>query len=144
MEEITPLKAAIDIWTAGRGKPADILSRQQTRFADLIRYVRKHSRYYAKRYSGLPENITLQQLPPVTKSELMANFNDWVADPAITIESVKEFVSDMSSIGHLYLGRYAVSTTSGSTGVPGIFIQNKDSDSDIVMKTLMVIRGMTN
>lgn len=64
-----------------------------------------------------------------------------MTDPEVTIESVKEFVSDMSLVGQLYLGRYMVSTTSGSTGVPGIFIQDKGSDT--VMKTLMAIRGTT-
>jgi phenylacetate-CoA ligase len=71
----------------------------------------------------------------------MENYNDWVTDPEVTIESVKEFLSKMSNVGHLYLGRYVVSTTSGSTGVPGIFIQNKESDT--IMKTLMAIRGTT-
>jgi len=142
MENLTPLKAAIDIWKMKRGKPEDILSRQQSRLADLIRFARLNSKYYAKKYSELPENITsLQQIPPVTKSELMARFNDWVTDPEITFESVKEFVSDMSLVGHLYLDRYMVSTTSGSTGVPGIFIQDKHSD--MVMRTLIAIRGTT-
>ncbi|HEO8421347.1 TPA: phenylacetate--CoA ligase family protein [Yersinia enterocolitica] len=50
-------------------------------------------------------------------------------------------MSNMSLVGHLYLGRYMVSTTSGSTGVPGIFIQDKASDT--IMKTLMAIRGTT-
>ncbi|TCW40586.1 hypothetical protein EDC32_101232 [Laceyella sacchari] len=45
----------------------------------------------------------------------------------------------MSLVGHLYLGRYMVSTTSGSTGVLGIFIQDKVSDT--IMKTLMDTRG---
>jgi phenylacetate-coenzyme A ligase PaaK-like adenylate-forming protein len=142
MENLTPLKTAIDIWRMKSGKPEDILSRQQSRLADLIRFARLNSRYYAKKYRELPENITnLQQTPTVTKSELMAHFNEWVTDPAVTIESVKEFVSDMSLIGQLYLGRYMVSTTSGSTGVPGIFIQDKGSDT--IMKILMAIRGTT-
>ncbi|GAB6498996.1 MULTISPECIES: phenylacetate--CoA ligase family protein [Bacillaceae] len=142
MENISPLKAVMDIWKVKRGKPEDILSRQQSRLADLIIFARSNSQYYAQKYCQLPEQITsLQQIPPVTKSELMANFNDWVTDPEVTIESVKEFVSDMSLVGQLYLGRYMVSTTSGSTGVPGIFIQDKGSDT--VMKTLMAIRGTT-
>lgn len=125
MENISPLKAVMDIWKVKRGKPEDILSRQQSRLTDLISFARSNSQYYAQKYSLLPERISsLQQIPPVTKSELMANFNDWVTDPEVTIESVKEFVSDMSLVGQLYLERYMVSTTSGSTGVPGIFIQD--------------------
>lgn len=142
MENISPLKAVVDIWKANRSKPEDILSRQQSRLADLISFARSNSPYYAQKYSKLPQQITsLQQIPPVTKSELMSNFNDWVTDPEVTIESVNEFVSDMSLVGQLYLGRYMVSTTSGSTGVPGIFIQDKGSDT--IMKTLMAIRGTT-
>lgn len=142
MENISPLKAVMDIWKVKRGKPEDILSRQQSRLADLISFARLDSKYYAQKYSELPEHITsLQQIPPVTKSELMSHFNDWVTDPEITIEGVKEFVSNMSLIGHHYLGRYMVSTTSGSTGVPGIFIQDKRSA--MVMQTLMAIRGTT-
>lgn len=142
MENISPLKAVMDILKVKRGKPEDILSRQQSRLTDLISFARSNSQYYAQKYSLLPERISsLQQIPPVTKSELMANFNDWVTDPEVTIESVKEFVSDMSLIGQLYLERYMVSTTSGSTGVPGIFIQDKSSDT--IMKTLMAIRGTT-
>ncbi|WP_251523185.1 phenylacetate--CoA ligase family protein [Robertmurraya korlensis] len=142
MENISPLKAVMEIWKVKRGKPEDVLSRQQSRLADLINFARSNSQYYAQKYSELPERITsLQQIPPVTKSELMDHFNDWVTDPEITIEGVKEFVSNMSLVGYLYLGRYMVSTTSGSTGVPGIFIQDKDSDT--IMKTLMAIRGTT-
>ncbi|MEK4012763.1 phenylacetate--CoA ligase family protein [Peribacillus sp. FSL M8-0224] len=141
MEKISPFNAILDIWKVKRSKPEDILPRQQSRLADLISFARSNSRYYAQKYRELPEHITsLQQLPPVTKSELMTHFNDWATDPEVTIESVKEFVSDMSLIGHLYLGRYMVSTTSGSTGVPGIFIQDKGSDT--VMKSLVAFRGM--
>ena len=140
MEKISPFNAILDIWKVKRSKPEDILPRQQSRLADLISFAKSNSRYYAQKYRELPEHITsLQQLPPVTKSELMTHFNDWVTDPEVTIESVKEFVSDMSLIGHLYLGRYMVSTTSGSTGVPGIFIQDKGSDT--VMKSLVAFRG---
>lgn len=142
MENISPLNAAMDIRKVTRGKPEDILSRQQSRLSDLINFARLNSQYYAQKYSELPERITsLQQIPPVTKSELMDHFNDWVTDPEITIEGVKQFTSNMSLVGHLYLGRYMVSTTSGLTGAPGIFIQ--DNGSDVIMKTLMAIRGTT-
>lgn len=138
----TLLKTSIDIWRAGRSKPAGIRLRQETRLAELIRFARANSPYYARKYSHLPKTETsLQQIPPVTKKELMAHFNEWVTYPEITLDSVREFVSQPSLIGHLYLDRYLVSTTSGSTGEPGIFIQDHHSDS--TMKALMAIRGTT-
>ena len=38
MENLTPFKTAIDIWRMKSGKPEDILSQQQSRLADLIRF----------------------------------------------------------------------------------------------------------
>ena len=37
-----------------------------SRLADLVRYAREHSRYYAERYAGLPADVALEALPVVT------------------------------------------------------------------------------
>lgn|SRR5512133_1866816 len=55
----------------------------------------------------------------------MAHFDQWVTDPAIKRTSVDAFVADQSLIGHDFLQRYAVWTTSGTTGVPGIFAHDR-------------------
>jgi phenylacetate-coenzyme A ligase PaaK-like adenylate-forming protein len=141
MREISPLKAAIDIWRTGRKKPEDISALQQSRLEDFLSFVRKNSRFYAKKYKNFAENaMSFPQLPHVTKSELMDNFDDWVTDPAITLDKVQEFVSDMSRVGHPFLGGYSVLTTSGSTGVPVILIQ--DPYSLTIMQTVISIRGV--
>ncbi|PAK93054.1 hypothetical protein, partial [Peribacillus simplex] len=58
MEEISPLKTIMDIWKVKQSKPEDLLSRQQSRLADLISFARSNSRYYAQKYRELPEHIT--------------------------------------------------------------------------------------
>jgi phenylacetate-coenzyme A ligase PaaK-like adenylate-forming protein len=60
----------------------------------------------------------------VTKAELMRHFDDWVTDQAVTREQVEAFIADPSLIGHDYLDRYVVCTTSGSTGTPAILLHD--------------------
>lgn len=110
-----------DIWRTGRLEQYAIAARQQARFEDLVRFARKHSLFYRKLYNNV------EDLPPVTKRELMANFDDWVTDPAVNISSVEAFLKEERLVGSLYLNRYAAFTTSGVTGKRGIFIHDADA-----------------
>lgn len=66
--------------------------------------------------------------PVVSKRDLMAHFDDWVADPDITIASLRrDFLSDHSLLGARYLGRYHIVTTSGTSGEPAILVHDDQS-----------------
>jgi phenylacetate-coenzyme A ligase PaaK-like adenylate-forming protein len=58
------------------------------------------------------------------KAELMARFEDWVTDPALRLDALRRFTADPKRIGEPYLGRYTVWESSGSTGEPGVFVQD--------------------
>jgi hypothetical protein len=108
-----------DILRAGRRRPEDTLSRQRARLCRLIEYARSRSPYYRERYAALPEGAhDLPALPPVAKSDLMANFDGWATDPAVTRETTEAFVADPARIGHYYLDRHVAFSTSGTTGTP--------------------------
>jgi phenylacetate-CoA ligase len=114
-----------DILRAGRRRPEDTLLRQRDRLRRLIEYARSRSPYYRERYAALPESVhDLPALPPVAKSDLMANFDGWATDPAVTRETAEAFIGDPTRIGHLYLDRYVAFSTSGTTGTPAIFLQD--------------------
>ncbi len=66
-------------------------------------------------------------LPVVTKSALMDRFDDWVTDPAVDLAGVTAFLADGKHIGERYLGRYVLWKSSGSTGEPGIYVQDGDA-----------------
>lgn len=66
----------------------------------------------------------LTDLPPVSKGQLMAAFDDWVCDPKVTLADVREFISDPGRIGTPYRGGYFVCTSSGTTGRPGVFVHD--------------------
>ncbi|MEU4360346.1 phenylacetate--CoA ligase family protein [Promicromonospora sp. NPDC023987] len=108
-----------------QGKDA-IARRQRDRLADLVTFARARSPYYRQHYRGLPGRVTDPTLLPVTsKAELMPRFDDWITDPSVTLAAVRAFVQDPALIGEKFLDRYTVSTTSGTTGTPGIFLTDQ-------------------
>lgn len=122
------IEALWEMRRALRRKPADIVARQRVFVREFVQFARTHSPYYQRLYSQLPADVQdLAQLPPVTKPELMANFDDWVTDREVTRESVGLFLADKTHIGHPFLKRYLLYTSSGSTGEQAIFVQDKDA-----------------
>jgi len=123
------LKIAWEAWHFRRGDDTSILRRQQDRIEAIVRHARTASPYYRNLYRHLePQPVKLASLPVVTKRDLMAHFDDWVTDPAISLESLRrDFLADHSLLGARYLGRYHVATTSGTSGDPAIVIHDDAS-----------------
>ncbi len=114
-------------WTRNAGRAA-IDAARASRTAGLIAFARKHSAYYANVWRTLPQReLALDELPVATKRELMAHFDEWVTDPEIDRAGVEAFLADRGHIGERFLGRYVVWKSSGSTGEPGIFVQDEDA-----------------
>lgn len=115
-----------DAWRATGGGAEAIKSRQAKRLSSLVAFARSNSRFYSDKYRHLPDTIEgPEDLPVVTKAELMARFDDWVTDPAVTKTAVDAFLADPSRIGEQFLDRYTVWTTSGSTGTPAVLLQDE-------------------
>lgn len=121
-----PLRVVVGIARASMGEPSALSLHQRRRLAALIAYARARSPYYRDLYRRLPATVDdVRAAPVVTKPELMARFDDWVTDRAVTRAGVEAYVADPALIGKDYLGRYAVWTTSGTTGKPGIFAHDR-------------------
>ena len=117
-----------DIWWTRQQGQAAISAAIVARFDALVRFARRRSPFYRTTYRSLPaEGFSLADLPPLSKSQLMASFDEWVTDPAVSRSSVEGFVGDPALVGEQYLGRYAVWKSSGSTGEPGIFLHEADA-----------------
>lgn len=114
------------IWETRRTlkrRPAAIADRQCARLARMVAFARGNSPYYAELYRELPAHVADPRLLPVTsKTKLMARFDDWATDRAVTLDEAGAFVEDARLIGEPFLGRYTAVTTSGTTGTPGIFL----------------------
>jgi len=120
------LLAGWDVYRAGKQGKAGITRRKQQRLRDIVVYARTHSEYFASRYRDVPETLSdITQLPVVTKAEMMRHFDQWVTDPSVKRAQVEAFIADPGLIGHDYLGRFVVCTTSGSTGSPAIMLHDR-------------------
>jgi phenylacetate-coenzyme A ligase PaaK-like adenylate-forming protein len=113
--------------TRRRGAAAvDAVARE--RLAELVAHTRARSPFYRDAWRGLGAGVpALADLPPVRRQELMARFDDWVTDPAVTRAGVDAFTADPRRIGQRFLGRYVVWKSSGTRGVPGIYVQDPEA-----------------
>lgn len=127
MKQISLLKALWLVHKADRMTDAKRLELQQSRFAELISYVRENSPYFSKLYEGINSTALLSNFPATNKTQLMEHFNDWLTDRSITKEKVELFMSDVSNIGKKLGGNYLVYSTSGSTGLPCLVLYDKTS-----------------
>lgn len=113
----------LDAHKARKAGRKALVERQRARLAEMVSFARANSNFYRQLYQDLPEDIRDPSLLPVTsKKQLMAHFNEWVCDSAVTIENVRTFTEDPHLIGERFLGKYTVVTTSGTTGTPGMFL----------------------
>ena len=113
-----------EIWWSRHGgvQPEDIAAH---RLRDLVRFAREASPFYRRRYASLGPRIPdLAALPVTTRAELMANFDDACTDRGIRRADVERFVADRARVGEPFLGRYHVWKSSGSSGSPGLFVQD--------------------
>lgn len=104
------------------------------RLNESVKYAKEHSPYFAELYKDVKEDFSLSDLPVVTKKMMMDNFDNYVTDREITMDSVMKYMSDKENRKKAYLGKYEVGTTSGSTGLPAIMVYDKlASNADIAL-----------
>ncbi len=116
---------ASDVVLAGHATPQGIAARQSARLARLLAGAQRDSRLYREGLKGrAPAAAGLGAWPVVTRGELQARFDEWVTDPRLKLDELRAFTADPSRIGTLFLDRYVVWESSGTTGQPGIFVQD--------------------
>lgn len=97
------------------------LEQHQARAVAALRHhAYAHSPFYRDFHGGC-ETAPLQQLPILTKATLMERFDDLVTDRRLRLADVEAFLRSDGGDG-LFLNRYVVLATSGSTGRRGVFV----------------------
>ena len=90
---------------------------QKQRFGRLLHHAAKTSKFYQDLYKGIDiDNSRFQDLPIVTKSAMMDNFDRFVTDKRIKLEKIQSWLSNNENVGKLYLGEFLPIPTSGSIG----------------------------
>lgn len=108
------------------GLSDDFAASMAMRRADeLLRYAQRESPFYRKHLAGCSRPITpWTALPTVDKRTMMAHFDDWHTDPSITLERVRAFAADPQQQGLELDGRYAVWSSSGTSGEPALYLHD--------------------
>jgi phenylacetate-coenzyme A ligase PaaK-like adenylate-forming protein len=117
-------RAVFDVLADGAGSRDALARRQRERLRALLAAARRDSRLYAELHRGAGDDTPLADLPVVTKPALMARFDDWVTDPALALPALRAFLADAACIADAFAGRYTVWESSGSSGEPGVFVQD--------------------
>lgn len=116
---------AMDVLSSGRASAQALASRQQTRLSALLTAAQRRSPLYHERLRGMPvQTAALCKVPTVSRAELMARFDDWVTDPELSLSGLRDFTADSARIGEPYLGKYLIWESSGTSHLPGVFVQD--------------------
>jgi phenylacetate-CoA ligase len=96
---------------------------QQKRLESVVRHAAGHSPFYRERLAGVVGQgpVELSRLPTLNKSEMMEHFDELVTDGRLRRDSLLRWVEGLDH-EELYLDRYRVMTTSGSSGHKGLFV----------------------
>ncbi len=107
--------------------PCERLRRhQQERIEAVVRHAVGHSPFYQERLAGVVGNgpVELSRLPVLDKAQMMERFDDLVTDRRLRRDELLAWVEGVGR-DELYLGRYRVMTTSGSSGRKGLFVYDR-------------------
>lgn len=115
--------AAVDVLAVSAGGPQLLAQRQRSRLMALLDAARA-APVYRERLAGRRGEGLLDGIAPIGKRELMQHFETWVTDPALRLDALQAFVADPSRIGEAFDGRFVVWESSGSSGEPGLFVQD--------------------
>ena len=97
---------------------------QEKELKKLREYAYAHSPFYKKFHQGL-ENRPLNELPILTKKELMNSWDEIVTDRSLHLKDIQNFLDNVKGL-EAYRDKYYAFATGGTTGVKGITVYNKD------------------
>jgi phenylacetate-CoA ligase len=107
------------------GPRAELVRHQQKRLEVVVRHAATHSPFYRRQLAetgALGDGpVQLSRLPVLDKPLLMEHFDELVCDPRLRRDELLDWVGQMTR-DQLYLNRYRVMLTSGSSGRPGLYV----------------------
>src|SRR3954447_4634888 len=104
-------------WPAERRRAS-----QQQRLEALARHAVEHSRFWRERLRAAP--VHLAALAVLDKATLMEHFEDMVCDRRLRRDELLAHLDGLDRDA-LYLGRYRVMTSSGSSGRKALFVYDR-------------------
>jgi phenylacetate-CoA ligase len=115
--------------------PDQLAEFQRTSLRALLRHAVGHSPFHAARlaaagltHAGIDtfELSDLANLPIMTKTEMMGNFDEVVTDRRLTRALVERHITDSATEPPLILGDYVCLASGGSSGLRGTYLQTPE------------------
>ncbi len=106
--------------------------------SELREYAYAKSPFYQKFHNGLFD-APLQELPVLTKAELMKHWDEIITDKSIRFADVQNFMLNLKE-PKMFKNKYYVVSTDGSSGLKGIFIYNPEE----WMQVSVVVNHLTS
>jgi phenylacetate-CoA ligase len=109
-------------WGADR-----LAAHQRNKMQSLLHHALEHSPFHARRLGRIDpdrfELADLTTLPTMSKTEMMAAFDDVVTDRRLSLRLVEDHLERSTSEPRLLLDEYVCLASGGSSGVRGVFVQ---------------------
>jgi phenylacetate-coenzyme A ligase PaaK-like adenylate-forming protein len=91
----------------------------------LVRLAIDRSPWHRERLAGIDmaglDEVSLRELPPMTKTDLMENFDRIIVDDRLSLPLVNDYLQTVNT-GSYLLDGYTAVTSGGSTGERGVFV----------------------
>ena len=108
------------MWTAAR-----LHAEREARLRALIRFAQERSPWHRQRLAHIdPDTMTeahLSSIPPMTKDDLMANFDGILTDRRLTRSVVEAHLDSLEDDSYL-LDEFHAVASGGSSGTRGVFV----------------------
>lgn len=105
-----------------------VKAQQEQKLSAMLEYAWEHSAYYRRAFekAGITrselQTRALSDFPTMDKAILMEHFDELVTVSDLRQEDLRKFDEEKQADRSLYLGKYHVVHSSGSTGKPGYFV----------------------
>ena len=120
-----------------------LAAHQRERLRVLLAYAAEYSPFHARRLAGLDlsrfEVGDLARLPVMTKTQMMAEFDDVVTDRRLSRRLAEQHLAASVRTAGLLLDEYVCLASGGSSGLRGVFVQTLGEYTDFVAS--LVRRG---
>lgn len=114
-----------------------IFEMQEKRLREMLSYAKTYSSWHRKRISHINiDKFTLDQLdqlPIMTKQDLMKNWDNIVTDKKITLSSASKFLMQKNGFDLFY--NYHLFASGGSSGRRGLFLWSSKELTQILLAT---------
>lgn len=112
-----------------------LITYQDRRLGELRKAAYARSPFYRRHHAGL-FHAPLDQLPPVTKTDLMTNFDEAVTAPGLSLSELEDHLRVLTESGGdpgvPWKGKWWAAATAGTTGRRGTFIWNRSEWATIL------------